>query len=376
MNQASHTFAGMSVISFTPTSVHACATSATICAPPQLRLTAPRLSATNAVAGLKNKIISALRGLGANTNICNLAALLAILLVAGHAGAQSGPTLLHRFRFEGGITDEAGTAVGTLLNGARIENGVLVTDGIDDYVQFDQYMIPISGSMSVTFWAKPGDKTSTQEFISQGSGGVTGFYIGRDGGADQFRLGDEWQNSGVPYKNLEGNWHHIALVVNRSLNVTEFWIDGVLKATKSNAISISTGGTPTRLATQYCCPEYYKGSLDDLQIYAGALTGPMIQTVIDGDADGGPDYRDNCVNIANPSQADCDNDGIGDACELASTSPYAGAVQWTVASGGNGHWYAAKANSESLTWPQARDLAVAMGGHLATISSETENIFV
>ena len=107
-----------------------------------------------------------------------------------------------------------------------------------------------------------------------------------------------------------------------------------------------------------------------------AARTPAASDFPDTDADGVPDFRDNCVNIANPSQADCDSDGIGDACELASTSPYAGAVQWTVASGGNGHWYAAKANSESLTWPQARDLAIAMGGHLATISSETENIFV
>lgn len=35
----------------------------------------------------------------------------------------------------------------------------------------------------------------------------------------------------------------------------------------------------------------------------------------DGDKDGVPDFRDNCVKMANPDQRDIDGDGIGTACE-------------------------------------------------------------
>ena len=35
----------------------------------------------------------------------------------------------------------------------------------------------------------------------------------------------------------------------------------------------------------------------------------------DGDGDGAPDSTDNCVDVANPDQADTDNDGLGDACD-------------------------------------------------------------
>ena len=35
----------------------------------------------------------------------------------------------------------------------------------------------------------------------------------------------------------------------------------------------------------------------------------------DQDNDGTPDCQDNCTTVANPSQADCDSDGQGDACE-------------------------------------------------------------
>jgi hypothetical protein len=45
-----------------------------------------------------------------------------------------------------------------------------------------------------------------------------------------------------------------------------------------------------------------------------AIVGPPL---IDTDGDGRPDSNDNCPTIANPTQADCNSNGVGDACELA-----------------------------------------------------------
>jgi hypothetical protein len=41
----------------------------------------------------------------------------------------------------------------------------------------------------------------------------------------------------------------------------------------------------------------------------------------DQDNDGVPDFRDNCVSIANPDQRDVDQDGIGTACETDAEVP-------------------------------------------------------
>jgi formylglycine-generating enzyme required for sulfatase activity len=45
-----------------------------------------------------------------------------------------------------------------------------------------------------------------------------------------------------------------------------------------------------------------------------AIAGPP---PLDTDGDGRPDSTDNCPTIFNPTQADCNNDGIGDVCEIA-----------------------------------------------------------
>jgi hypothetical protein len=51
----------------------------------------------------------------------------------------------------------------------------------------------------------------------------------------------------------------------------------------------------------------------------------------------------------------------------------ADAVEWRVADGGNGHWYAFRVESSVICWNTARVLCETAGGHLATITSGAEN---
>lgn len=51
-------------------------------------------------------------------------------------------------------------------------------------------------------------------------------------------------------------------------------------------------------------------------------------------------------------------------------------VPWTVAVGGNGHFFQAVSAPEGINWDNAEAWAVARGGHLATIHSAAENDFV
>ena len=49
------------------------------------------------------------------------------------------------------------------------------------------------------------------------------------------------------------------------------------------------------------------------------------------------------------------------------------AVQWRVEDGGNGHWYQLRRLAVNHCWTQARNMCEADGGHLATITSASEN---
>lgn len=53
-----------------------------------------------------------------------------------------------------------------------------------------------------------------------------------------------------------------------------------------------------------------------------------------------------------------------------------GANQWEVEEGGNGHWYQYIALDMRTCWEDSRDLAQSFGGHLGTITSPEENLFV
>jgi hypothetical protein len=53
------------------------------------------------------------------------------------------------------------------------------------------------------------------------------------------------------------------------------------------------------------------------RVSAGAVHTVVLSGVppVDADGDGQADSFDNCPNVYNPNQADCDNNGIGDVCQ-------------------------------------------------------------
>jgi len=58
------------------------------------------------------------------------------------------------------------------------------------------------------------------------------------------------------------------------------------------------------------------------------------------------------------------------ASVVVAASAFAGdPVEWPIASGGNGHWYGI---GPAQTWTSARDFAVAQGGHLVTLQTQSE----
>ncbi len=184
---------------------------------------------------------------------------------------------LQHYTFDGpGVVDSVGAADGSLINGAAVVSGLLTLDGIDDYVQFSQNLIPSSGSFSVSFFAQQLSlQTSHREIISQGFSGSTGFYVGHDP-SRIIRVGDSWINTGVAYPN-DGLTHHFAVTSDAS--ETRLYIDGSL-ADSTGPITIAGSGTATRLGRQYDPnAEFFHGTVDDLRIFGGTLSSSEVASL-------------------------------------------------------------------------------------------------
>ena len=201
-----------------------------------------------------------------------------VLLASGVFAA----TPIHHYNFQHhilnrtGVVDSVGSADGTFLNGATDVSGMLVLDGMDDYVQFGEPLVPTTGSFSVAFFAQEFSPTSDRmEIISQGCSYCPGFYVGYYP-SPMMRVGDEWQNTGVPFPN-DGLFHHYAVTADD--NETRLYIDGNLVATNP-PIHLSGYGDATRLGMQFqSWGENFHGNIDELWIFSGALTDGEVKVL-------------------------------------------------------------------------------------------------
>ena len=204
------------------------------------------------------------------SSFCLLVAFLLPLLASdGHAA------LIHHYRFDTDVADSAGAAAGVLIGGAVVSAGTLQLDGVDDFVQFTEHLIPTSGSYSVALFAKAiALQSGYFELISQGFSG-DGFFIGRDF-STVIRGSDAWIDTGVPYPQ-DLNPHHFALVVDAVAGDTKLYVDGILEAMLGVALTTTANGGHTRLGRQFePFDEYFHGEIDDVRIYDEAISATTI----------------------------------------------------------------------------------------------------
>jgi hypothetical protein len=181
-------------------------------------------------------------------------------------------SLVHHYPFVGDASDVAGAANGTLLNGAAVSGGVLLLDGVDDYVQFGEKIVPQSGSYSVAMFVRqPAPQPNHTEFISQGFSGGPGFYIGTNPSGG-LRASDSWLSTGVPFPS-DDQFHHVALTVDAANAISVLYLNGTPAATLNGAISTTSGGSSTRFGRQFePYGEFFGGAIYDVTIYDQALT--------------------------------------------------------------------------------------------------------
>jgi hypothetical protein len=160
-------------------------------------------------------------------------------------------------------------------------------------------------------------------------------------------------------------------------------------STVGGGLSARFGSTPTLTDCSLCnnVPDHIEGpwnddggnSFSDGPCFFDDCNNNGIDDMIDV-ADGtsadcnGNGIPDEC-DIADGYSGDCNGNGIPDECDLFGEPP-AGAVQWPAADGGNDHWYLAVDVGTGSCWEDSRLQAEALGGHLVTITSQSEQDFL
>lgn len=189
------------------------------------------------------------------------------------AQGASGATLVHAYEFNGTtVTDLAGTANGTLGNGASVSGGALRLDGVNDLVTFDQKLIDTTADFSVflRFSNDFPQNKSVSEIISQGFSGQPGFYIGAIDG--RLRLTDNY-SAGTIALPMAGTGYHNLLVTSTATQ-SNVYLDGQTAVfTGLSLFAPINAGDFTRLGTQFgSFNEYYGGNLDTVRIFGGIAT--------------------------------------------------------------------------------------------------------
>src|SRR5258707_127195 len=150
-----------------------------------------------------------------------------VMYFVGLIATARAATLLHHYGFEHDASDVVGGANGTLTNGASVADGTLILDGVDDYVEFKQHLIPTTGSYSFALFAfQRGPQSGFVELLTQGERQNAAVFLGHNA-KGTIRVAGNWMETGVPFPK-SGEWHHYAVTVDATTGASALFIDGAL----------------------------------------------------------------------------------------------------------------------------------------------------
>jgi hypothetical protein len=191
--------------------------------------------------------------------------------------------------------DSSGDGNNGTLNGAPAWQsagghlaGALSFNNISDFVDCGSGASLNTPSVTVAFWMKPSHVAVMGPVDKLPMNSGVGYAMRlRDTGAIWFRLGSEpgteFDVYGAPNSYAAGVWTHVAATFDSASGAAKLYVNGVLAAQATYAMTLSEASTHLLLAKENkTANEGYVGSLDDVRIYDHALTASDIATVMAG----------------------------------------------------------------------------------------------
>ncbi|MCU0487182.1 MAG: LamG domain-containing protein, partial [Anaerolineales bacterium] len=192
---------------------------------------------------------------------------------------------------DGDASDSAGDHDGTLSGGVTFVAGASGSafhlDGVDDYIEIPHHpeLNPETGSFSVLVWVRP-EEAYWNRIIMKGNLDPNDYYIAYNlGEIISSEIGGDSGRTGTAYyAAAAGQWYHLALVRDRSLNQVFLYVNGRLDQASQVAVDVTgsiSNESPLAFGKNSTAPvEYFKGSIDEVKYYNYAVTAEQIQDEI------------------------------------------------------------------------------------------------
>jgi hypothetical protein len=208
-----------------------------------------------------------------------------ILLVLAVATAPAQARLIHHWQLEEDpsatttVVDAAGDLNGTIegaVSAAGKVGKALSFDGSDDRVQVQGFTAPAQGT--IVLWINPSLAKSKERFL--GTGGDFEVWL-RNNGELKNELFDNGSTTiGTGAGAVKANqWQHVAVTYDGAAKTVEIYRNGELKIAGNANLPAVPAGTVLQFGSRpgIAATEFYKGLLDDIQMYDEVLTAAQVK---------------------------------------------------------------------------------------------------
>ena len=161
----------------------------------------------------------------------------------------------------------------------KFGNG-LQFDGVNDYVDAGNANSLNPTFITISAWVKTSNTATFQNIVEKTNSTSSGFalYFRSSSPWIRFRINDTMGTSHdaeVTTQYQDGAWHHIVATFNGT--TSKMFVDSIDKATTSWTGSIPSTSVNLRIGYGTYYPNYFNGTMDEVQIWNRALTAEEVQ---------------------------------------------------------------------------------------------------
>jgi primary-amine oxidase len=188
------------------------------------------------------------------------------------------------------------SAVGTSTGPHRLAgvvNGSLQFDGINDYVQVpDSPSLNFgTGDFTIDAWVRSTQNSGVGALLDKRRGPpYQGYHLFTSDGTLflQLATAGTFANYSSSAFIADGNWHHFAVIVNRTQDRVEWFVDGLAMPQNTNLLTGSLNNAlPLRFGVRsFQLGGFWQGQLDELELFNRALDEIEVFTIFDAGSTG------------------------------------------------------------------------------------------